>query len=210
MKRNDSPVPLTSAVLVFPRWLRAAGYGAGAGSVALALLLLTVGVGPFARLPERARTIGIALLVGSGLAMLVVMGFVRWVGRRVRAPGLFLFLTDEPRTRRIARAATFLFPAFLLFGVIAVGVGNVRVGVVGGFVNCCVVALAAAVETVSRHFLRQQASAVFTLYAEGVLAPGDAAAIDDAREKDPQFDAAVREHQRVVAMVEQRVQPGVP
>lgn len=209
MKREDSPVALASAVRLFPRWLRAAGYGVAAGSIAFALAILTIDIAPFAALPEARRSVGVALMLGSGLTLLVLIGFERWVGRRVHAPGLFAFLVDELRTRRISRVARVLFPAFLLFGVGAVVLGNVRVGVVGGFVNCFVVAMAAATETVIRRCLRQQAKAIFTLYAEGVLAPGDAAAIDDARAKDPRFDAAVREHQRVVAMVEQSVQEGV-
>jgi hypothetical protein len=46
------------------------------------------------------------------------------------------------------------------------------------------------------HLLRR-ARAVFTLYAEGLLAPEEAAAIDDARAKDPDFDRRVREFQQL-------------
>jgi hypothetical protein len=46
------------------------------------------------------------------------------------------------------------------------------------------------------HLLRR-ARAVFTLYAEGLLAPAEAAVIDDARAKDAGFDRRVREFQQL-------------
>ena len=57
---------------------------------------------------------------------------------------------------------------------------------------------AAFLRAMHAHLLRR-ARAVFTLYAEGVLEPADAVAIDDARAKNPDFDRAVREHQKINA-----------
>ncbi|MCA8976980.1 MAG: hypothetical protein KDC98_19810, partial [Planctomycetes bacterium] len=51
--------------------------------------------------------------------------------------------------------------------------------------------IAGVIEASRRHSTRQ-AKAVFALYADGVLAAEDAAAIDDARQKDAKFDAEVR------------------
>jgi hypothetical protein len=49
--------------------------------------------------------------------------------------------------------------------------------------------------------MHQQATMLFALYADGVLDAATTAAIDDARQKDPAFDTAVREHQRVCGLV---------
>jgi len=95
------------------------------------------------------------------------------------------------------------WPASVLFGV------GVVCGLVWGgpiFWHGCVQTggmlafISGSIEIVRRH-VHRLASAVFTLYAEGQLDPADAAAIDDARGKDPKFDAAIREHQRIVAEI---------
>ena len=50
--------------------------------------------------------------------------------------------------------------------------------------------ISGSIEVMRRHTTRQ-ARAVFALYADGALEPEDTAAIDDAREKDEEFDADV-------------------
>jgi hypothetical protein len=150
--------------------------------------------------------VGIVALATSGVLLLGVGRFAEWLGTRVRAPGLFLFLEDHPRTRPLARAATVLSPLFLLSGVVALPLWGARTAVLGGFLHCGLLLLSVVIEAVSRSLLRRQAAAIFTLYLEGVLAPDDAAAIDHARARDPRFDAAVRDHQHVVAMVKDRAQ----
>jgi hypothetical protein len=201
MKQDTLPIPLDHVVLMLPRWLHRACVVTAALSLTIAVVMACCGSAWFGELAPRDRTVGTAVLFADGLALFGVVAGVRWVGRRVRANGLFEFLTGGPRTRQLARAATVLVPCFAVFGVGALLAGHVRLAVVGGFVNAAVFAGMAGFEAVIRHCLRRQAMAIFTLYAEGQLAAGDAAAIDDARSKDARFDAAVHEYQRVVAMV---------
>jgi hypothetical protein len=43
---------------------------------------------------------------------------------------------------------------------------------------------------------------LFALYADGALDPADTAAIEDARRKDPKFDAEIRAFQALGARIE--------
>jgi hypothetical protein len=61
-----------------------------------------------------------------------------------------------------------------------------------------------------RRSARRRARILFTLYAEGVLEPAEAAAVDAERRQSPAFDAAVRSFQQWNAAVAElsRVEPG--
>jgi hypothetical protein len=89
--------------------------------------------------------------------------------------------------------------AFLVLGLVLAGLGLGRVAWHGFVQTGAMVAFMAGVQEAIRRHVLLRARALFTLYAEGVLDPQDARALDDARARSAEFDRAVREHQRVNA-----------
>ena len=122
--------------------------------------------------------------------------------RRMPAPILFAQLRHDQPTffyRRVFWPCVALTAVCLvvgsLFGHWHLLHGFLQTGAVLAFTSGC--------QEASRRHSTRLARSVFALYADGVLDPADAAAIDDARSKDPKFDAAVREYQQLAARLDE-------
>jgi hypothetical protein len=195
MKPNEL-IPVRS-IVVLPRWLLLGGVGLSVACIAAGIGLAIYGFAT-ASGGQLGGWLGGAFgcIIGGAGALFGTLNDQR---RRIPAPLLFVYLQrDQPAPfyklfwPSVALFAVGLATALLWGGQLAWR-GGVQVGGIMAFI-------AGTMEAIRRH-MHRQAVAVFTLYAEGVLAADDAAAIDDARTTDPKFDAAVKEHQRIVAAV---------
>ncbi len=191
MNNKAKPIPLRSVVCL-PRWLMIAGVSLSGG-----LMLGCLGVVGYGALfvdgPGRWGWIGGGLggLVGCAGGL---FGTLADWSRRLPAPALLAHLRHDapsPFYRRVFWPALAVFTLGLglacLWNSRVVWHGLVQTGGILAFAS-------GTIEVVRRHTARQ-ARAVFALYADGALAPDDAAAIDDARQQDPKFDAEVRAFQ---------------
>lgn len=203
MKTKEKPIPVRS-VIGLPRWMMVAGVVVGGLCIAAGLGLLG-----YMLIAEPTTTprnwygglIGGAVgCLGGGAGAL--FGTLADWRRRMPAPVLWHHLQNDrvlPFYRRV------FWPA-LVVAVVSTTIGCVfgHWRILQGFLQTgwMLAFMAGTFEAVRRHTTRQ-ARAVFALYADGVLDPADAAAIDDARAKDPKFDAAVREYQQLAARLEE-------
>ena len=121
--------------------------------------------------------------------------------RRMPAPILFAQLRHDQPTLFYRRV---FWPCLALTAVcLVVGALFGHWHLLQGFLQTsAILAFTAGCQEASRRHSTRLARSVFALYADGVLDPADAAAIDDARAKDPKFDAAVREYQQLAARLE--------
>lgn len=198
MKQGERPIPLRS-VLVLPRWLMLGGVLLSAACILFGVGCVVYGLGFAAGAGRWGWVLGGGLGgIGGGAGGLY--GTLNDWHRRLPAPMVFGYLQRcEPSKfyRRAFWPSLFVLAVGLAlvfsFGWL-VGSGFVQAGFIVGF-------LAGSQEAVRRH-LHRSATAVFALYADGVLDPLDAAAIDSARRTDARFDAAVRDYQRVMAVVQ--------
>jgi hypothetical protein len=196
MRTNEPPIPVRS-VVGLPRWFMVTVVAVCAVLAIGCLALVVWGVffvdGPF----WRAR----GGWVGGGLGGLVgcaggLCGTLADWRRRIPAPPLLRHVQHDaplPFYRRAFRPALALFA----LGVVAGSVWPER-AIWQGVVHPAgmIVFLAGTLELVRRHTTKQ-ARVLFALYADGALTAEDRAAIDDARAKDPAFDAEVRAWQRI-------------
>ena len=194
MKKNEPPIPVRSVVCL-PRWLVRASV-ALCGTLLLGCLgCVAYGIG---WVDEPARRWG---AIGGGLGGAIgclggLFGTLRDWRRRLPAPALLRHLRyDTPLQfyERVFRPALAAFVLGLGLGCVwdhrAIWHGLVQVGGMLAFVS-------GSMELIRRH-TTTQARALFALYADGLLAADDAAAIDDARRKDPEFAADVRAFQKL-------------
>lgn len=197
MKKLEPPIPLRSVVGI-PRWLFWSSTVASGACVLAGVVLIVYGV-----CVANASELGGWLGGGFGCAIGGaggLFGSLRDWHRRMPAPVVFSCLQpDEPSAfhRRVFRPAVIVFVSALALGLVfdhwRWWFGFLQTSAVLAFVS-------GATEAARRHTARQ-ARAVFALYADGLLDPAEAAAIDDARAKDPAFDRALAEHQRIAAAV---------
>ncbi len=201
MKSIEKPIPVRS-VVGLPRWMMLSGVILG-GACMVAGLGLTIYTFTATRTTSPNSWYG-GLLGGAvgcfgGGAGALFGTLADWRRRLPAAPLLYHLQNDRvlPFYRRV------FWPA-LAVAVIATTIGCVfgHWRILQGFLQAgwMLTFMSGSMEAVRRHTTKQ-ARAVFALYADGVLDPADAAAIDDARKKDPKFDAAVREFQRVAAQL---------
>ncbi|MFY9345372.1 MAG: hypothetical protein WAT39_22970 [Planctomycetota bacterium] len=192
MKANATPIPVRSVVCL-PRWLVRA-----AVAVCIVLLLGCLGLVTWGALfvDESGRRWG---AIGGGLGGAIgclggLWGTLNDWRRRLPATVLLRHVQHDaplPFYTRVFWPALAAFVLGIVLGCIfqhrAIWHGLVQTGGMLAFISGCL-------ELVRRHTTKQ-ARALFALYADGALAPEDAAAIDDARQKDAKFDAEVREFQ---------------
>jgi hypothetical protein len=198
MKKNDKPIPVRSVIAV-PRWLM----------VSVAVLSLAFGLGCVATIVYGAMMVddtgsrwgyiggGFGGLIGCAGA--VVGTLCDWSRRLPATLLLRLVQNDAPAPfYRVfwPSTAAFVLGLGLLFCCERfVWQPLLQLGGILAF-------LSGAMEVIRRH-TTNQARALFALYADGALDPADTAAIEDARAKDPQFDAEVRAFQELGARIEQ-------
>ena len=194
MKKGSVPIPLAS-VVVLPRAVMIGGVVLSAGCIVAGFVLLGYGI---------ATASGAALGGYLGGALGCIFGgagglfgtLCDWK-RRVTAPLLFAYLQQDRPSLLFRRV---FWPAVVLcaIGVVAGLTWGGPLAWHGGVQTGGMLAFMSGTTEAIRRHLHRLASAIFTLYAEGVLDPVDAAAIDDARAKNPDFDAAVRRHQELI------------
>jgi hypothetical protein len=193
MKQNDKPIPVRSVVLL-PRWLMIGGVVLS--SVLLLGCLGLIGYG--FTLEEPGPRWG---CIGGGLGGAIgclggLWGTLNDWRRRLPATFLLAHVQNDaplPFYRRVFWPALCVCAVGIALGCIwnerAIWHGMVQSGGMLAFIS-------GSMELIRRHTTRQ-ARALFALYADGALAAADCAAIEDARRKDPQFDAAVRAFQEL-------------
>jgi hypothetical protein len=202
MKKNEPPIPVRSVVCL-PRWLL----------VSAVALCSVLALGCIALIVWGAVMVddtgGRWRLNGGGLGGLIgcaggLFGTLCDWRRRLPAPPLLQHLqhdTPLPFYRRVFWPALGVFLLGIVLGCIwnerAIWHGIVQTGGMLAF-------LSGVMEAVRRH-TTQQARALFALYADGALAPSDAAAIDDAIAKDPKFAEELRAYQAISEQVRQLV-----
>jgi hypothetical protein len=198
MKAGEPLIPLTGVRLV-PRGAVRALFWVG-----LAFALQAAGVvvyGVAAGKLERTLSQAGASAFVAAYAWITAAVATRG-DRRARATAPLVFAHVRPRpplpVRPVAAAvALALAGVGLLWGAeAALRTGVPTAGILGGVWLYVVM---------YRLHMHRQATAVFALYADGMLDAAATAAIDDARRKDPEFDAAVTEHQRICAQVARQV-----
>lgn len=195
MKKVPAPIPLATVVLL-PRWLLTCGVVLSSACIAAGFVLLGYGLATASGSALGGYVGGAIGCIGGGGGGL--FGTLRDWSRRIPAPALLACLRYE-HPLRFYRLV--FWPALTVFGLgIVAGLiwggpaiwhGMVQTGGMLAFMS--------GVQEVGRRHMHRVATAIFTLYAEGVLDPRDAAAIDDARRKDPDFDAAVIAHRELVS-----------
>jgi hypothetical protein len=194
MKTNEPLIPLAGVRLTPGGAVRALLW-VGAASVAVAVALLGYGLvaGELDRMLQRAAVSAFVACYAIGVAI-----YARRSDRRPRVPAPFVFAHVRKRPPLPVRAIAALFVAVVLGVWFASGwEAALRLGVSGAGILCGMWFFA----VLYRRQMHRQATTIFTLYADGLLDAAATAAIDDARRKDPVFDAAVREHQRLCAEV---------
>jgi hypothetical protein len=194
MKTNEPLIPLAGVRMV-PRNLMRALFWVGIAFAVIAATMVLGGLiaGELERVLQQA-------LVGFGIAAYACATsmLASRSDRRARVTAPLLWKHLQPRPPLPAR--TFVV-AFVLV-VLAVGlVGGWERALRIGLPGLGMLAGSLGYVVLHRRQMHRQATVVFTLYADGVLDADATAAIDDARAKDADFDAAVREHQRVCAQV---------
>lgn len=191
MRTDEPSVPLHSVVLL-PRWLMLAGAATSIAAILAGVVLIVLGLSSAATGGPRGGLIGggAGCLIGGAGAL---FGTMRDWHRRLPANVLLRHVqNDVPLAfhRRVFWPAVVI----LAIGVAAGLVWNHRAiwqGVVQP--SAMLAFLSGVLEVIRRHSTRG-ARAVFALYADGVLDPTDARAIDDARAKDAAFDAELRSY----------------
>lgn len=201
MKRQEKPIPVRS-VIGLPRWMMLAGVALGGGCMLAGVGLLVYMVAATPTTNPRGWYGG---LIGGAVGCLgggagALFGTLADWRRRMPAAALLHHVQNDrvlPFYRRV------FWPA-LAIALVATAIGCIfgHWRILHGFLQTgwMLAVMSGSMEAARRHTTKQ-ARAVFALYADGVLEPADAAAIDDARSKDPKFDAAVREFQQVAAQL---------
>jgi hypothetical protein len=194
MKANEPLIPLAGVRLVPHSLIRAMLWvGIGIAAIAMAMLLHGLIAGELVRTGKQALIgFGIAIYV-CGSAMLATRS-----DRRPRATAPLLWKHLQPRPPLpIGRFVVMFLLVVAVLGLTSGWELALRVGVP----SAGILAGALAYATLYQRQMHRQATVLFALYADGVLDAAATAAIDDARQKDPAFDTAVREHQRVCSLV---------
>lgn len=194
MKANEPLIPLAGVRLVPHSLIRAMFWvGIGIAAIATAMLLYGLIAGELARIGKQA-------LIGFGVAIYACASamIASRSDRRPRATAPLLWKHLQPRSP----LPIGLFVAMFLLVVAVIGLTSgwelaLRVGVP----SVGILGSALAYATFYQRQMHRQATMLFALYADGVLDAAATSAIDDARQKDPAFDTAVREHQRVCSLV---------
>jgi hypothetical protein len=200
MKKNEPPIPVRS-VVILPRplmWISVGVCSALAlGCVGLIVWGLVFAEGRDARWGAAGGGLGGLIGCAGGL-----FGTLRDWHRRLPATQLLRHVRHDAPLPFYRRA---FWPALALFvaGVAAGCVWHERAIWQGVVQPAGMIAfLSGGMELIRRHTTRQ-ARTLFVLYVDGTLAAEDRAAIDDARAKDPAFDAEVHAWQRVGEQVQQ-------
>lgn len=188
MKHHEPPIPVRSVVCL-PRWLMLGGTALSAACIAAGVGMIGYAIG-WAEPAARGGLIGgaVGCVIGGAGGL---FGTLNDWHRRLPATALWQHLRHD-RANALYRRAFWPSLALLAAGLVvgwfwpsrAIWHGVVQTSAILAFV-------AGTIEAARRHTTRQ-ARAVFALYADGLLAADEAAAIDDARRKDAAFDAAVR------------------
>jgi hypothetical protein len=194
MKKNEPPIPLRSVVCL-PRWLMIGGVALSA-----ACMLAGVVMAVYGSLTASGGALGgwlggaFGCVIGGAGGLFGTLADWR---RRLPAPLLFAQLQ---RDQALPFFRVF-WPALaaVIVGLVLACFWDSRIVWHGLVQTGGILAFASGCQEAIRRHSNQKARAVFTLYADGMLDGADAAAIDDARKKDPKFDAAVQEFQRVAA-----------
>lgn len=194
MRRDEPPIPLRSIVCL-PRWLMLAG-----AAISVAAMLFGVAAIGYGIL-RAANDAGVGGAIGGGIGCLIggaggLFGTLRDWNRRLPATAFLLQVRNDvphPFYRRVFRLAVAALAVGVLAGILwnhrAIWQGVVQTSGILAFIS-------GTLEATRRHSVRQ-ARAVFALYADGLLDAADTAAIDDARAKDPRFDADLRRYLEV-------------
>lgn len=194
MKWNEPPIPLRSIVCL-PRWLMIGGVAISAACM-IAGVVMAIYAFTCTSAGELGGWLGGAFgcLIGGAGGLFGTLA--DW--RRRLPPQLLFTQLQHDRPSPFYRVFWAALAAAIAGLVIAcfwshriVWHGLVQTGGILAFASGCQ-------EAIRRHS-NQKARAVFTLYADGMLAAEEAAAIDAARAQDPKFDAAVHEFQRIAA-----------
>jgi hypothetical protein len=203
MKKNAVPIPVRS-VMCMPRWLLMSAVWLCSMGIAGGIGLAVYGLAVAPR-HELGGWLGGGLGSAFGCAG-GLFGTLRDSNRRLPAPVLWRQLQQAPSTRFYRRV---FWPALIAFGLglllacfwnhRVIWHGLVQTGGMLAFVS-------GTIEVMQRH-TRRKAHALFALYSDGALDPDDTAAIDDARAKDPEFDAEVCAWQQVGAHVQDLLAP---
>jgi len=194
MKTNEPLIPLAGVCMV-PRNLMRAMFRVGIAFALIATMMILGGLiaGELERVLQQA-------LVTYGIAAYawVTAMFSSRSDRRPRVTAPLLWKHLQPRPPLPVRTIVVVFVLVVLAaGLVGGWELALRIGVPG----TGMLAGALGYVVLHRRQMHRQATVVFALYADGVLDADATAAIDDARAKDAGFDAAVREHQRVCALV---------
>jgi hypothetical protein len=191
MSDQDRYIPLRSVTLM-PRW-------AYVTTAAVCWLAIAAGValviwGALGADPGR-----IGGGIGGGLGCMIG-GLGALYGTRrdwLRRPDPLMLLRHLQGSSIVPQAKVWMWAGVVLA---AVGLAFWLAGAPGArtplFMGLVWIWVGIVLRAMHAHLLRR-ARAVFTLYAEGLLAPEEAAAIDDARARDEGFDRRVREFQQL-------------
>jgi hypothetical protein len=194
MKADEPLIPLAGVRMV-PRNLTRALFWVGIAFAVIATAMILGGLiaGELGRVLEQSLVFFGVAAYACVTAMLSSRSDRR---PRVTAPQLWKHL--QPRSPLPTRT----FAVAFVMVVLATGlVGGWELALRIGLPGSGMLAGLLASVVLYRRQMHRQATVMFALYADGVLDAAATAAIDDARAKDPAFDAAVREHQRVCALV---------
>lgn len=197
MKMREPPIPLRS-VIGIPPWLMWIGTLVSGACMLGGLALIVYGL----LTAHGARLGG---WIGGGIGALLggaggLFGTLRDWHLRMPAPIVFSFLAHDrpsPFYRRV------FWPAVLVTALaLAIGLAFGHWRWLQGFLQTgAILAIGSGSLEAARRHTAKQARTVFTLYADGLLDPAEAAAIDDARAKDPVFAKALADHQRIADAV---------
>ena len=194
MKDDEPLIPLVGVRRVPHRLMRVLFWvGIGVAAIAMAMLLYGLLAGELARVWPQASVGFFVAIYACATALLAARS-----DRKPSVPAPLLWKHVQPRPP--LPMGWFVMVFALVVVVIGMASGwerALRVGVPGTGILAGALAYAAFYQ----RQMHRQATVLFALYADGVLDAETTAAIDDARQKDPAFDTAVREHQRVCSLV---------
>jgi hypothetical protein len=188
MKANEQPIPLRS-IIILPRWMMIGGVVISGACMLAGLVMIVYAIGweePGQLAGWIGGAVGCVLGGGGGL-----FGTLCDQKRRLPATVYLRYINNDkvaPMYRKVFWPALVVLCIGLIIGCFVWSSPVIWHGMVQ--TSGILTFISGSIEVMRRHTTRQ-ARAVFALYADGALEPEDTAAIDDAREKDEEFDADV-------------------
>ena len=199
MKKQEQAIPLRS-VIILPRWLMVGGVALGVACMLGGVGLIVFAFG-WTEGGARYGALGGAFgcLIGGAGGLFGTL--CDWRRRLPATIYLQHIHHDEPALmyRRAFKPAVVALVLGLVVGCFLWNNPAIWFGVVQPM---GILSFISGVQEAIRRHSTQQARAVFALYADGVLEPEDTAAIEDARQKDPEFDADVLAYLQISKQVD--------